>query len=384
MPGKVVVVLGAGIGGLAASNHLRSKLGKEHQIILVDRSPVSYLGASLTWLAMGLRRPENISRDATKLAKRGVEFLQAEVMNIDVKARKITTQTGEIKFDYLIISLGAELAPQAIPGLKEEAHSFYSMHDASRLQSALNVFDGGKILLSIASVPFKCPAAPYEGVLMLDYILRRRGVRDRTEIAFTTPELCPLLLAGPVVSNRVQKMLLDREILYKPNQKLSSVDGSNKLVHYADGSQAKYDLLITVPPHKSPNVVVNSKLGNEAGWIAVNRTTLETKAENVYAIGDVTTVLLEAGMPLPKAGVFARGEGRQVAENLAAIINNKGKQTPYDARGGCYMETGYGKAAYVSGRFYTTPTPSVKLLGPSLTWHVGKVVFETKWKTGWF
>ena len=383
MAGKRVVVLGGGIGGLIAANRLRRLLNREHRITVVDRSPRHYFPPSFLWLAMGWRRPEDTSRELVRLLRRGVEFVQGEVTAIDVEARKVGVGEGELPFDYLVIALGAELAPQAVPGLAEASHSFYDVESARRLRAALPNFQGGSIAVVVSSLPFKCPAAPYEGTLLLNYQLRKRGIRDGTQIQMFTPEPAPLPVAGQRVGEMVQGLLAQREIAYHPQRQPASVDVEGREIIFKDGERASFDLLVAVPPHRSPEVVSASGVANEAGWVPVDPRTLETKAEGVYALGDVSAVTTPSGLPLPKAGVFAHGEAEVVAHNISAMIESGGKREEYLGHGSCFLETGYGKAAMATGNFYAEPKPAVKLRGPGRIWRWAKVLFEKRWLRGW-
>ncbi len=384
MPGKTVVVLGGGVGGLVVANRLRKKLDPDHRIVLVDKSPTHHFAPSFPWLAMGWRRVDSISRDIRRLLKKGVGFVQAEVINIDTGARTVTTDRQEIAYDYLVIALGADLAPQALPGLSEAAYTFYQVDEAARLQGAIGDFSSGTAMVMVSSLPFKCPAAPYEAALMLDYIFRKRGIRNQVDLKFYTPEPSPLPVAGPAVGGMVQELLSSRDIEYKPNHKVASIDSDGKHITFDDGGQERFDLLVAVPPHTSPKAVKTSDLINEAGWIPVDSHTLAAGAENVYAIGDITTVMLPVGMPLPKAGVFAHREAEVVAENISSEIQERGDKRTFDGHGSCFLEIGFGKAAYATGDFYATPTPAVKLMGPSRLWHWRKLLFERAWLNGWF
>lgn len=333
MLGKSIVVLGGGVGGLVVANKLRKKLDRDHKIVVVDKSPTHYFAPSFIWLAMDWRRVDSISRDIRDLLKKGVEFVQAEVVNIDTGARTVTTDVRDIEYDYLVIALGADLAPQTVPGLKEAAYSFYQVDEATRLRDSIGDFSSGTVMVMVSGVPFKCPAAPYEAALLLDYSFRKRGIRNRVDLKFFTAEPSPLAVAGPIVGEAVQDLMSSRDIEYRPNHKVASIDPSSRQATFDNGGQEQFDLLVAVPPHTSPQAIKDSGLGNEAGWIPVDSHTLKTSTENVYAVGDVTSITLPTGMPLPKAGVFAHGEAEVVAENIASEIQGRGGKRAFDGHG---------------------------------------------------
>jgi sulfide:quinone oxidoreductase len=154
---------------------------------------------------------------------------------------------------------------------------------------------------------------------------------------------------------------------------------SSTEIVFADGTRTGYDLLAGIPPHRAPEAISGSGLGNEAGWIAVDRGTLETSHERVYAIGDVTTIPLANGKLLPRAGVFAHGEGLTVARVVAATLAGRPTPPPFDGMGYCWVEAGAGRAAFAVGEFFAEPDPTLSLRRPGRSWHLGKILFERSW-----
>ncbi len=376
-----IVVLGGGFGGVVAATELRKKLGKEHKVILIDKSREHFFTPSLLWLILDERRPEEIKRALSVLNKKGMEYLNAEVQKIDPVRKKVFTSAGETNYDYLIISLGAELARETIPGYRE-AVNFYCLKGAEVLRDELKRFEGGKVAVVIASTPFKCPAAPYEAALLIDSYLIKKGIRSKSEIAVYTPETLPMPTAGSEMGNAVKGMIEGRNISFNPQRKLVSIE--NKELTFDNGEKFKADLIAWVPPHRAPAVVKDSGFTNETGWIPVDGKTMKTKSEGVYAIGDVAAIKLPSGMMLPKAGVFAHAQAEVVAHNIAVEIKKTGNLKEFDGQGSCFLEMGNGVAGFASGNFYAEPKPVVNLKKPGRRWHWGKVAFEKWWLWKWF
>jgi len=306
------------------------------------------------------------------------------VTAIDPEGRRVVTSAGELTGDYLIIALGAELAHKAVPGWKPAAINFYCLKGAEMTRSALASFQGGRLAIVVAATPFKCPAAPYEAAMLIADSFARSGLREKTALHVYTPEPLPMPVAGPVLGNAVRQMLADRGIAFHPNLKLERVDGEAHALMFADGERAEFDLLLGVPPHRAPAVVRESGLVSEAGWIPVDPRTLKTRCERVYAIGDITTIMLPVGKPLPKAGVFAHYEAETVARNIAAEIQGKKPEHTFNGHGYCFLELGAGRAGFASGDFYAVPAPVVNMQRPAYHWHWGKVLFERWWLSHWF
>ncbi len=379
MAEKSILVLGAGIGGVVAAQSLRKKLGRNHRIVVIDRKTEFEFAPSFLWLMMGWRTRRQISRSLFSLDGKGIAFVNGSISKIDPDNRIVLVDGEDYRYDYLIISLGADLAPGTIPGLEESSHHMYQADNAEKFRAAVQSFDKGTLAFLVASTPFKCPAAPYEAALLVDYLLRKKDVRHRVNMRFFTVEPQPMPVAGPRVGEMIKQMLSERGIEYEPNQKLVSVELSNKELSFEKGEKVKFDLLLAVPPHRPPAVVRESELADGVGWIPVNGRTLKTKYDDVYAIGDVTAIKLPSGMMLPKAGVFAERHADVVANNIASEINGSGEIEKWDGKGSCFIETGYGKAGYASGDFFAEPKPLINPRRPGRIWHWSKVLFEKYW-----
>jgi len=379
--GHTVVVLGGGIGGLTVANELRGLLARADRIVLVERERDHAFAPSLLWLMVGDRRQAQITHDLADLVHRGIELVRAEVTSIDPERRAIAAGGRELRYDALVVALGAELAPQTSPGYAEAAHNFFDLDGATRFAAALRAFPGGRAVVAVSSLPYKCPAAPYEAALLIEAALRRRGIRERSEVVVFTPEPQPMPVAGPALGAAVSRLLADRGIELHVSRPLAAIDPLQRELVFADGARERFDLLAGVPPHRAPEVVRRSPLANETGWIPVDPRTLRTRFADTYAIGDITTITLANGKSLPKAGVFAHGEARVVAREIAASFGGVPGAT-FDGTGFCWLELGAGRAAFAEGDFYATPAPVVRLRAAGARWHLGKVLFERSWIGG--
>ncbi|MBI3131775.1 MAG: NAD(P)/FAD-dependent oxidoreductase [Acidobacteria bacterium] len=381
---KTILILGGGVGGLVTAVSLRKKLPSAHRIILVDRKREHLFQPSLLWILTGARRAGQIIRPLARLKRKGIEVLHGTVESIDPGGRRVSIEGIQIQADALVIALGAELALDAIPGLAEAGHAFYSLAGAEGLRQAFQRLESGRLAILTAAPAYKCPAAPYEAAMLLEADLRRRGLRDQVQIDFHAAEPGPMGVAGPEVSKAVRGLVEAKGIAYHPEHQIASVEPATKTLRFTDGTEATFDLLAYVPTHRAPKVAREAGLVNEAGWIPVDRHTLQTRFEGVYAIGDVTTIPLKMGKPLPKAGVFAHGQAEVVARNLALAILGHGSPAAFQGHGECFVETGDGRAALGRGNFYGEPTPQVAMRAPGILWHWAKVWFEKFWLWRWF
>ncbi|MDP6605749.1 MAG: FAD/NAD(P)-binding oxidoreductase [Dehalococcoidia bacterium] len=379
-----VVVLGGGLGGVVAANRLRKLLPSERRVRIVERDPVVAFPPAFLRVLDGRREPRAITRDLRRLQRRDIDVTAATVTELDTDAGVVRTDAGDVSYDQLVVALGASLAPEAVPGFAEAAHNVYTLGGAATARDALRDFDGGTVAIAVASMPYKCPAAPYEAAMLADAVLRKRGVRDRCVVRLSAPEPAPLPVAGPLVGESVEAMLRERDIEYRPVSPLGSVDAAASELVFADGERVAYDLLLGVPAHVPPAPLQGTLLVNEAGWMAVDAATLETGVANVFGIGDAAGIMLPNGMPLPKAGVFAHGEAEAVAHTIAHRITGRGSERRFDGHGSCFVETGGGRAAYAAGEFYAEDAGAVSLRGPSRWWLWYKSLFERHWLWRWY
>lgn len=380
---KTVIILGGGVGGLVAANELRRKFPRTHRIVLIEKNPTHAFAPSFLWVMTGSRKTEQIIKPIRSLIRKGIDLFCDEVKNINISKRSVTISAQTLTYDYLVIALGAELAPQLIPGLTDNAHSFYTFQEASKLEETLSSFREEHIALVVAGVPYKCPGAPHEAaMLIMDYYRRRRSAKT---VHLYTPEAQPMPVGGPELGEAVKKMITAKGILFHPLHKLMSVNDESRELHFEGKEPVAYQLLVAIPPHRAPKVVKDASLLNEAGWISVDRKTLQTSHENVYAIGDITAISIpgrwnpDIPMMLPKAGVFAHTQGEVVARRISDQIEGRISKDEFCGTGYCMLEAGDGLAGFAYGDFFGEKNPQLDLRNIGKVWHLGKILFEKWW-----
>jgi sulfide:quinone oxidoreductase len=381
MTGKTILILGGGIGGVAAANRLRKSLGRQHRIVIVNRESDFSLAASFLWVMTGDRKPAQISKPLSNLRRKGIEVVLGEVQRIIPDKREVIVSGATITADYLVIALGADFTPQAVPGLAENGLTFCTLAGAQHLRDTLADFKSGRILLLTAAPAYKCPAAPYEAAMLVDDTFKKRKSRQAVEIELHSAEPGPMGVTGPEVSAAVRSIVEAKGIAYRPSHQVNKIEG--RQAFFTDGESRDYDLLIYVPPVAPPVCIADSGIALESGWVKVDRHTMQTNFENVFAIGDVTLVPLSMGKPLPKAGVFAHSQAEVVARNIAGDINGTAAAERFTGDGACFIEIGGGKAGFGTGDFYAEPLPKIKIKKPGLLWHAGKVLFEKQVMWQW-
>ena len=376
---KRVLILGGGFGGIAAARRLKHTLDEKDEVILVDRRDYFMVGFRKTWALTGQSTLEAGQRPLDSLTSLGIRVMRDPVTRIDPAARSAWMGDQRISADALIVALGAELAPEAIPGFPDHAYNVYDPQDIPRAAQALNEFQGGKLLIGVFGIPYKCPPAPYEMALLIRETLDARGVKADVEVFTPQPVSMPLL--GQTGCDIIESRLADNGITFLPNRKATAVE--SREVIFANERRG-FDLLFGIPPHRPPAVVRESGLVGESGWVSVNSRTLETQFPGVYAIGDVVQIAMGNGKPLPKAGVFAEAMGETVAERISATFAGLEPQAAFQGEGGCYLEVGSGEAMMVRGHFMAVPEPEIALTEASGEHLAEKRAFETQRLQAWF
>ncbi|MFM2105872.1 MAG: hypothetical protein RL338_904 [Chloroflexota bacterium] len=376
-----ILILGGGVGGTLTANLLVRKLRREidrgeAEVTVVDATGYHTYQPGFMYIAMGGERAERLSRPEASLLDGRVSLVVGSVRRVDEAGHAVELTDGRLlRYDQLILATGSRIVPEEIEHFAEEAHHFYTAEASERLRAALDAFTGGRIVVGIAGMPYKCPPAPLEVAFLIEAELRERGLRERSEIHYCSPIGRAFTIES--VSEMATPILEGKGIELHTFFNVEAIDPERKVVLSLEGEELPYDLLILVPPHKGAAFLVESGLAPApGGWLPTDRTTLEVGGRpNVHALGDATD------LPLSKAGSTAHFEAPIVAERVAAAVQGRapeGKDAGYTGKVMCFFEVGDGKGTLLQFDYDHPPKPPK----PNRVWHLGKIVFnKTYWHT---
>jgi sulfide:quinone oxidoreductase len=369
-----VMILGAGFGGLELVSTLSERLPGEVEVTLVDQNDAFVFGFSKLEILFGRQTTEQVRMPYDGISMPGVEFRRERVMTIDPAKRHVVTDAAAYDPDVIVLALGADYDLAATPGFVDGGFEYYSVAGAERLRDELTAFRGGRVLLAVLSIPFKCPPAPYEAMLLLHDRLVARGLRDASELHVITPQPSPIPVS-PEASAALERAMAERGIAYTKRHRVYGIDQHARVAHLKDHDE-RYDLFIGIPVHKAPDVLVEAGL-TEDGWVTVDRRTLQTSYPGVYALGDCA----ETG--IPKAGTFAESAAHVVADEIASSIRGDRVRSS-GGTGLCFLEFGRGEVGRVDVDFHADGGPTAPLLGPAPSYVAQKTEFGAIRRARWF
>jgi sulfide:quinone oxidoreductase len=367
-----VVILGGGVGGTVCANLVARQSHGDVHVTVVDATGIHVYQPGFLYVAVGDQEPAALQHLEASLLRHDVTLVVERACRVDPQGKKVVLESGRtLSYDQLLLATGSRTVMEEVPGATG-VHDFYTMSGAIRLHEALKDFAGGTIVIGVAGIPYKCPPAPVEFVFLLDDYLRARGIREKCEIKLLSPLNRAFTIEA--TSKLVQPILAERGIELTGFFNVESVDPEARTVTSLEGETIAYDLLVLVPPHRGQQLIEDSRLGDDRGWVPVDKNTLKhTGFDHIWAIGDTTNI------PISKSGSVAHYEASYAAAAILAEVRGEAPPTHvYDGKVMCFLETGHGQATTI--RFdYDHPPVSPS---PSRLWHWAKLLFNrTYWHT---
>jgi sulfide:quinone oxidoreductase len=380
-----MLILGGGTAGTIMANKLANALDeRDWRITVVDGTEEHYYQPGFLFVPFGTYRMRDIVRPRRQYLPGKSRYVLSGIDRIDPEKKSVALANGEsLRYDCLIIATGADIHPEQIEGMLDEEwgrskFDFYTPRGAERLGQFLKTWQGGRLVVSIAEMPIKCPVAPLEFLFLADAYFSERGIRDKVELHLATP------LSGAFTkptSSRVLGEFLERKgISVTPDFDLARVDSAEKKIVAWDETEVNYDLLVSIPTNMGDKCIANSGLGNELNFVPTNKQTLSAEGlEDVFVIGDATN------LPASKAGSVAHFESEILFENIMEHIEGRRPRAHFDGHANCFIESGFGKGLLIDFNYETEPLPGAfplpgvgpfTLLRESSINHYGKLMFR--------
>lgn len=210
-----IVVLGAGIAGHTAASHLRRKLGRAHEVLVVSPNSNYQWIPSNIWVGINRMDPKKIIFPLAPLyKKKGIGYKQAKVtdfwpegsashakgfVRVEHIAGAEKGKIEEVEYDYLINATGPRLAFDQTPGLVPGEQEVYSVctyphaqeagHGLKALIEKARTTDRTlRVLIGTGHPKATCQGAAFEYILNVEQELRETGMRDRFEITWISNE----------------------------------------------------------------------------------------------------------------------------------------------------------------------------------------------------
>ncbi len=382
---KHLVILGAGTGGTLVANKLSRKLNtKEWTITLVDKTSTHHYQPGYLFIPFGIYNAKDVVKPRRKFIPKKVRYLEDEILLVKPENNIVELQNyGSINYNYLIIATGTEIAPVETPGLKENEwyksiFDFYTLEGASALHGALKNFTGGNLVVSIAELPIKCPVAPLEFAFLADSYFKRKGIRNKVNIYYTTP--LPGAFTKPKATKMLGDLLEQKNIQIVPDYNIERIDNDNKKLVSYDGREVPFDLLTIVPVNMGAAFVAESNMGDDLNFIPTNKHTLQSeKWDNIFVLGDASNI------PTSKAGSVVHFAAEALVENFLNELDKKPISASFDGHANCFIVTGFNEGTLIDFNYETEPLPGVfpyPLVGPmkllKVNWlnYFGKLAFK--------
>ncbi len=321
-----IVVIGAGLGGLPAAYELRHVLPRQHQVTLISNQPKFTFVPSLPWVGLGLRSLDRIQLELAKIVpQHGIEFIHDSVTAIDPRSRQIALKERILKYDYVVIATGPELAVDALPGLGPEngyTQSVCNPHHAVLACEAWQQFlqDPGPIVVG-AAPGASCFGPAYEFALLASHTLRQKGLRDQVPITIVTPEpYAGHLGIGGMANSRwlIRAMLADRHVDVIDNVAISHIESDR--IYLSDDRSVPFKYAMILPPFRGPSFLREAPgLTDAKGFVPVLPTYRHPDFDSVYAVGVITQLKPIENTPIP---IGVPKVGQMTEEMVITVTHN--------------------------------------------------------------
>ena len=341
-----VLILGGGTAGITVAAQLRRQL-KTYDVAIVEPSTKHYYQPLWTLVGAGVFPKELSERAESAFIPQGADWIREHVAEFHPDENFIVTREGRrIGYDFLVVGLGIQIDWDKIPGLREgigrqQICSNYSYQQVDYTWECVRGFKGGTALFTMPNTAVKCGGAPQKIMYLADDAFRRSGVREKSQVIFASAQAS--LFAVQRYRKTLEKVAQRKEIDIRLKHNLVELRPEQKeaIFEHLDTNERitmTFDMIHVTPPMSAPDVIKASPLANAAGWLDVDKYTLQhPKFANVFPIGDCS------GLPTSKTGAAIRKQAPVLVQNLISAIRGEPLTARYDGYTSCPIVTGYGK-----------------------------------------
>jgi sulfide:quinone oxidoreductase len=350
---KKLVIIGAGFGGLTVFHHVSRWTGSQDvEVTVIDERETFLVKPSLPEVALGEKDIRDITFPLRPVIESYGRFIRSRVHRIDPKEQQVYLDDEvSVPYDFLVIALGGKKDFESVPGFREYGYSVCTDILAPRLYEAIENFEQGNILIGSApmlsgtrvkDVPHletACEGPVGEVAFMIDSELRARGIRGQARIICFSPAEIFFEDVGDKVHEAFEGLARKHEVEVVTNKVINSIEKDG--VVFKDGSTIASALTVLIPTYRGPDVLTESGLGDEAGFVPTDENFQHLDYENIFAIGDV------ASRTVPKLGHLAVEQGNLVASLLRQRVTGRGETYDYEPEIFCIMNMGNRKAMLI-------------------------------------
>jgi len=342
-----VVVVGAGFGGATCAKYLRL-WDPSIDVTLIEPNDKFVSCPISNWVLGGLRSMDDITHGYDNLPKHGIKMVKDYVVAIDADKRIVKTRGGAgISYDRLVLAPGVEVLTDTVKGFKEAeaagkvVHAWKAGAQTAHLRKQLESMpDGGTFVISVPTVPYRCPPGPYERACMVAHYFKQAKPRSKIILLDGNPDIASKKALFMDAWNTFYPGMID----YRPNNALLAVDGTRMTVS-TEFDDVKGDVLNVVPRQRAGEVcdLAGARNDSNKAWCTVNLATFEsTTVPNVHIIGD--SVLSN----LPKSGHMATNHAKVCAAAIVELLAGRQPDPIPVVANTCYSATSGTTAGYVA------------------------------------
>ena len=341
-----ILIVGGGTAGITVAARLR-RAAKTQDVAIIEPSAKHYYQPLWTLVGGGVFPRETTQHEEADVIPAGVTWLQDAVTEFLPEENAVITQAGKrVGYDFLIVAPGIQLDWHKVKGLEDAiGHdgvcSNYAYEHVNSTWENIQQLKKGNAIFTQPSTPIKCGGAPQKIAYLADDYFHKAGVRKDINVSFISG--MGGIFSVKKYADALNTVIARQQIETHYKHDLVEIRAQSKeaVFHNQDtGEEAifPYDMIHVTPPMSAPDFVKNSPLANEAGWVDVDKQTLQhTRYPNIFSLGDASS------LPTSKTGAAIRKQAPALVHNLLAVMKGSQPTDQYDGYTSCPLVTGYGK-----------------------------------------